>query len=182
LTDKEEHDIAVEMARSTNEGKPVTWRSMEEMAVETMSNRPNGPVGSRTSVQKRKVAADATSNRPKGPEDRPFTRPGFKWRHAFMGRVGIKDLSTEDLGQSRGKKEDLEAEVVRRSWNQRQQLLMKKANKATRKADKAKRTKANKSFLPSFLLLSFLPSFLPSFLHSPLHSPLPSFLPSFLPS
>ena len=32
LTDKEEHDIAVEMARSTNEGTPMTWRSLEEMA------------------------------------------------------------------------------------------------------------------------------------------------------
>ena len=76
-----------------------------------------------------------------------------------MGRVGMVDLSTEKLGQSRGKKvvvrkkkEDLEAEVVRTSWNQRQQLLMKRANKAKRKADKAKRKKANKSFLPSLYI------------------------------
>jgi hypothetical protein len=111
LTDAEEHDIAVEMVKSAHERNPRTWRSMEEVVAETITNRSNGPVGrtfTRPTAQGKQAAANG--------------RAGFKWRHAFTGRMGMKDFAAEDLGQSRARAcnefamkehlEDLQAELI----------------------------------------------------------------------
>jgi len=44
LTDAEEHDLAVEMAKSAGT-IAKRWRSMEEAVAETIANRQNGPSG-----------------------------------------------------------------------------------------------------------------------------------------
>ena len=84
---------------------------MEEVVAETITNRSNGPVGrtfTRPTAQGKQAAANG--------------RAGFKWRHAFTGRMGMKDFAAEDLGQSRARAcnefamkehlEDLQAELI----------------------------------------------------------------------
>ena len=111
LTDAEEHDVAVQMVKAAHERNPRTWKSVEEVVAETISNRPNGPVGrafTRPTAQGKLAAKNG--------------RAGFKWRHSFIGRVGMKDFAAEDLGQSRARAcnefammehlEDLQAELI----------------------------------------------------------------------
>ena len=45
LTDAEELDVSIEMVRAAHDRNPRTWRSMEEVVAETISNRENGPSG-----------------------------------------------------------------------------------------------------------------------------------------
>jgi hypothetical protein len=92
LTDAEELDVAIEMVRAAHDRNPRTWRAMEEVVAETISNRSNGP-GGRVFVRPGRQGGICAR---KG-------RAGFKWRHAFAGRVGMKDFAAEDLGQSRAR-------------------------------------------------------------------------------
>jgi hypothetical protein len=111
LTDAEEHDVAVEMVKCAHARNPRTWRSMEEVVAETISNRANGPAGrafTRPTIQGAKAARNG--------------RCGFKWRHSFIGRNNMKDFAPEDLGQSRARAcnefamqehlQDLRAELI----------------------------------------------------------------------
>jgi hypothetical protein len=45
LTDAEELDVSIEMVSAAHSRNPRSWRSMEEVVAETISNRPNGPTG-----------------------------------------------------------------------------------------------------------------------------------------
>jgi hypothetical protein len=99
------------MAKAAHERMPRTWRLIEEVMAETMANRPNGPAG-RAFARPTAQGKIAAKNGP----------AGFKWRCAFIGRVGMEDFAAEDLGQSRaracnehavmGHLEDLQAELV----------------------------------------------------------------------
>ena len=92
LTDAEELDVSIEMVRASHDRNPRTWRSIEEVVAETIANRPNGPGGRAYTMPSRQGAMVARSG-----------RAGYKWRHAFAGRTGLKDFAAEDLGQSRAR-------------------------------------------------------------------------------
>ena len=92
LTDAEEHDVSIEMVRAAHDRNPRTWRSMEEVVAETIATRANGPDGREFTQASRQGAIAARKG-----------RAGFKWRHGFAGRNGLKDFAAEDLGQSRAR-------------------------------------------------------------------------------
>jgi hypothetical protein len=92
LTDAEELDVSIEMVRAAHDRNPRTWASMEEVVAETIANRANGPEGRAITATSRQGAIAARKG-----------RAGFKWRHGFAGRNGLKDFAAEDLGQSRAR-------------------------------------------------------------------------------
>jgi hypothetical protein len=65
---------------------------MEELVAEVIVNRANGPGGRVYTRPSRQGVIAARKG-----------RAGFKWRHAFAGRAGLKDFAAEDLGQSRAR-------------------------------------------------------------------------------
>jgi hypothetical protein len=92
LTDAEELDVSIEMVKAAHERNPRTWRSVEEVVADTIRERTNGPCGRSFTKPTRQGASCARKG-----------RAGFRWRHAFAGRVGMKDFLAEDLGQSRAR-------------------------------------------------------------------------------